>query len=163
MLCHGLWNDRKQVIAYNNEHLGLRAILGKGEIIRDLEGGRKSFHFAEAESGDVVLRGQVKELARSEGKAGWSLMRHLGLTKTFKFTAKPWIRAKVINRRGDVFRDNRAANTFIASEKVVLQHFDPETDSLEFGDGRYRGLNFTPQFVEHFSDIKFVYLNPKEW
>jgi hypothetical protein len=163
MLCHGLWNDRAEVLAYNNEHLGLGANLGKGEIIRDLEGGRKTFHFAQEESGDVILRGQVKESARSEGKANWSLLAHLGPMKTFKFAARPWITAKVINRRGAVIQENRAARTFIASEKVVLQHFDSETDKLEFGDSRYRGLNFRPQFVEHFSDIKFVYLTPKEW
>ena len=163
MLAHGLWSDREEALAYHNEHLGLGAVLGKGELKRDLEGGRKTFHFADDESGDVILRGQVKELARSEGRANMSLIAHLGPVKTFKFRTKPWITSKVINRRGDMLRDNRAARTYIASEKVVLQNFDPETDKLEFGDSRYRSLNFKPQFVQHFSDIKFVHLDPKAW
>ncbi len=44
----------------------------------------------------------------------------------------------------------------------VVQFFDSTTDSIRFHWLPAAGLNFRPQFVEHFAPFRFVYLKPQK-
>ncbi len=158
-----IWNDTKPVIAYNNEYLGLNAQLCNGAISRDEEKGIKKFIFTDLDSGKTLLEGQVSEDKKNLSQTNIKLIRLMGIKNAFKFATRFWIKAKSINPIGDVHPENLAAETYLHAESVVVQSFDPNLDDLKIGDRTVNKLGFEPQFLEHLSKIKFVYLDPKKW
>ena len=157
MLCHGLWNNSRQVVVYNREVLGLNAQLNKGEITRQY--GQKSFTFAD-ESGQMILQGQVQMAARSSLKVGWSLTRFFGIRQTMRAFSQSYIDTTVINTLSETSPNHQNASAYLASDTPVLLFFDRKTDHLEFGLEPYQKVDFEPHFVEHFSPFQFVYLCP---
>ena len=81
MLCHGLWNNTKKVVAYNSELLGLSAQLNQGQIER--KHGTKSFTFHN-EAGELILEGQVREAQYTPMGVGWQFSRLLGFRQTIR-------------------------------------------------------------------------------
>lgn len=161
MFCHGLWNNSETVVTYNRELLGLDARLATAEIRGDKAAGHFVFHFTDAHSGQLVLRGQTHYQPRATSRVGLALMRQLGLEGIHKLAANPWVSLKVINPIGPHIAANHEALTFTENKQNLLRYIDPSQDTLEFVDPRYQALQFQPQFVQQMHGFRFVYLNPK--
>lgn len=161
MFCHGLWNDRATVVAYNRELLGLDARLATAEVRGDKSAGHFAFYFEDAQSGQPVLRGRAHYQPRAASRVGLALMRQLGLEGIHKLAANPWVSLKVINPIGPHLAGNYEAMTYTENKQNLLRYSDPSQDRLEFADPRYQALQFQPQFVQQMSGFRFVYLNPK--
>ncbi len=161
MFCHGLWNNRETVVAYNRELLGLDARLATGEIHGDKSAGHFVFQFTDAESNQLIFRGQTYFQPRATSRVGLALMRELGLEGIHKLASDPWIALKVINPVGPQIAANHEAMTYTENKQNLLRYFDPIQDTLEFADRRYQALNFQPQFVQQMHGFRFAYLNPK--
>jgi hypothetical protein len=157
MLCHGLWNNTDKVVAYNRELLGLNAQLNEGEIVR--ENGRKRFTFRDA-NGELLFRGDVAEAKRTGLSAGWQMGKLFGLKGAMDLAKRPFLSSKVVNTISERLPFNTDADAHIAADNPVVQLFDPRSDHIEFGQEPYRSLGFTPQFIEHLTPFRFVYLNP---
>lgn len=163
LFCDRLWNDTDPVLAYNQEHLGLKANICNGAVTRDEKKRIKNFIFTNLETGNLIFEGQVREQTKNLINTNLQLIRLMGIKNAFKFATKFWIQSKVINPIGEIHKQNMAAETFLHSKSAVVQAFDKNTDNIKFGEGPIINLNFQPQFIEHMNKIKFVYLDPKEW
>ena len=159
MLCYGLWNNTDKVVAYNRELLGLDAQLNEGMIA--VENGRKKFHFAD-ESGNLLFTGDVKVEKRSAPKVGMSMLRLFGLRQTMRASAQDYLGAKVVNPISEKFPYNGDAQSYLASDTPIVQFFDPASDTISFDEQTNNIFKFEPQFVEHFSPFRFVYLHPEK-
>jgi hypothetical protein len=159
MLCHGLWNSTPQAVAYNRELLALDARLSRSRI--GLDASAASFSVADDATGTPLLEGRIESPYRPSLGANLALMTGLGLHRLFMLAREPWIRMPVMNPVGPALRRNALAESFTKAQRSVLRHFDPARDRLAFGDGRYRTLQFEPQFVQAMDGFKFVYLFPQ--
>ncbi len=158
MFCYGLWNNSETVVAYNREVLGLNAHLSSGIIQQEY--GQKTFRMTD-KSGQLIVEGQVSNHRHTAPRVGWALFRLLGLRQTFRAVSQSYLGAKVVNPISEAFPYNGDAQTYLASDPPIVQFFDSATDTIMLGQ-RAAHLDFQPQFVEHFSPFRFVYLQPKE-
>ena len=159
MYCWKLWNNTDKVVAYNRELLGLDAKLNQGIIRHD--GDRKSFHFTD-EDGELILDGHVKVEKRTAPGVSWQLFRLLGLRRTLKAFSQPYLGGKVVNPISEAIPYNGDAQSYVASDTLVVQRFDDSTDAFQFGEVVPSSIDFQPEFVEHFAPFRFVYLQPRK-
>jgi hypothetical protein len=157
-MCHGLWNNTPEVVAYNREILGLTAHLNKTEFTRI--GGRVKFSFADAEDGSLLARGDVREMARPPMNAMQAMFKSFGLMGTLRAAGAKLVNTRVMNPVNPMLPRNAIAQTFAAYDDAVAQLFDPAHDTLEIAHPLYGELDFHPQFVEHMRGFKMVYLEP---
>jgi len=158
LLCHGLWNNTEKVVAYNREVLYLNAQHCVSEIKRDTTQGTKTFTYIDPALGQRIFSGTVRELPRSAPDVMLPMLRLMGLSQFMKAASVKQVGSQVVNPIG-LLPHNAEAQAYFAGDSIVLQRFDPKTDSLDFGDTPYRALKFEPQFMEHITGFKFVYLN----
>lgn len=161
MMAHGLWNDSRMSVAYNREVLGLDPHLMRSEIHREPE--RKRFAFDDAETDTLLLKGHVHEANRPPMDVIMPAIRAFGLRNFLRNLSLPTLSVGVVNPITEVLPDNHVAQTYSKSEAMLLQFFDPATDTLALDAGPYADLDFRPAFVEHMAGFKFVYLNPQPW
>ncbi len=159
MLCHGLWNNQPQVVAYNRELLALDARLSASSIERDARSIR--FSASDHATGKPVLAGHVARIRHASWQANLALMGRLGMRRLRELAMQPWIRMPVVNPVGALLEENAIAQSFTRAEASALRYFDPQRDRLLFGDSRYSHLQFQPQFVQLMEGFKFVYLMPQ--
>ncbi len=159
MMCHGLWNNAPNVVAYNREYLSLNARQTDSRIERAAHVLR--FAFNDHATGQAILSGTVARPQRASWRANWDFMRALGFKQTMALRQQPWISLNVINPVGVRLDRNAAARTFTANDATIVRYSDPHTDTLDFGDTPYRALKFAPRLVQHMDGFKFVYLQPR--
>lgn len=157
-MCHGLWNNTAEVVAYNAEVLGLAPRLGASRF--EAADGRVSFEFTDVGTGRAVARGDVREHARPPASAMLALTRSLGITLTARAAGMKVIETKVVNPISPVLPRNADAATYAASASIVAQVFEPGRDRLDVMAPAYAALDFRPTFIEHMRGFKMVYLNP---
>ena len=158
-MCHGLWNNTAQVVAYNREILGLTPRLARSEFSTD--NGRVQFAFYAADDDRLLVQGDVHEERRPSLAATIALFRSFGLREALRAASLKRVELKVVNPVSDVVRRNADARTISASDSIVAQLFDPRRDRIEIHDRVYAALDFEPHFVEHMRGFKMVYLNPE--
>jgi hypothetical protein len=158
MLCHGLWNSTPAAVAYNRELLALNARRSDSLIERD--GKELRFCVTDRATQAPVLSGRIEQSRRGALRAGWDLMRRVGLRRLVSLAAQPWIRLPVINPVGAVLGRNAAADSYTKAAASRLRPFDARGDAIDFGDERYRRLGFEPSFVQAMEGFRFVYLFP---
>jgi hypothetical protein len=156
MLCHGLWNNTKEVVAYNRELLGLNARLTKSNIQRN--GNTIDFVFEDSESKTPIISGAIKTTATSS--ALFSFMSKLGFRDSLKLMREPWASMDIVNPKGVTLDENATAKAFAKSDVNVLHAFD-SNDSLHIEHPLYKSLNFTPDTVQYTDGCKFIYLHPE--
>lgn len=158
-LCHGLWNNTPNVVAYNREILGLAPRLARSVFHYATD--RLQFEFEDAASGQPLMRGDVRMLARQPMGAAMALIKSFGFVKAMQAAAINTVQTYVTNPIGAVLPHNANALTVSASDTLVAQLFEPTHDKLVLLDGTYSALDFKPEFVEHMRGFKMVYLNPR--
>jgi len=156
MLCHGLWNNTKEVVAYNRELLGLNARLTKSNIQRN--GNTIDFVYEDAESKAPIISGSIRNTATSS--ALFSFMSKLSFRDSLKLMREPWASMDIINPKGVTLDENATAKAFAKSNVNVLHSFDAN-DSLHIEHPLYKPLNFTPDTVQYADGCKFIYLHPE--
>ena len=159
LLCHGLWNNTRNVVAYNREYLSLNAQQTDSHITRSAQA--LTFNYADHATGQQILSGAVYQPQRASWQATWSLAARLGFKSTMALRQQPWISMSVLNPVGVVLDRNGTSRTFTHNTTTVLRYFDRHADTLDFGDTPYRALNFIPQLVQYMDGFKFVYLQPE--
>ncbi|MBP7686532.1 MAG: hypothetical protein KA765_01430 [Thermoflexales bacterium] len=159
LLCHGLWNDTPNVVAYNREYLSLNARQTDSRITRSANA--LTFNYTDHATGQPILSGAVQLPQQASWRASWSLAARLGFKSTMALRQQPWISMSVLNPVGVVLNRNGTSRTFTHNTTTVLRYFDRRADRLEFGDTPYRALNFMPQLVQYMDGFKFVYLQPE--
>ena len=159
MLCHGLWNDTRLVVAYNREWLGLNARLAQSRIASSPS--RLEFAIHDTETGVPVLSGEVQAPRQAGWRATADLMARIGLRRLWASAAQPWVTMRVVNPIGAGLERNAVAQAFNQNSVNRVRYFGPETGTLEFGATPYRALQFAPQFVQYMEGFKFVYLKPE--
>jgi hypothetical protein len=159
MLCHGLWNNTPQVVAYNRELLALDARLATSRIER--EPGAIGFAFRDAATGKHVLEGRVHRPQRPGLRANLALVRRLGLRRVVDLARQPWLRVQILNPVGPGLARNAVADSYTKCDATVLRYFDPARDTLDVDEPRYRRLQFRPEFFQFMRGFKFVYLFPR--
>jgi hypothetical protein len=162
MLCHGLWNDSPQVVAYNRELLGLDARLAQGTIQGRTQAGPCRFEFRDPARQALILQGQAAQAEASPLAVTFGMVGLFGLGGMLRLARLPWIAAAVVNPVSPRLPRNAWAQTFALSANPVVRFFDPQTDRLEFGLAPYQELDFQPQMVEHLPGYQMVYLQPEE-
>lgn len=164
MLCHGLWNDRAPVVAYNRELLALDAHLSQSRLTTEADvpsGERWSFQVHDAGTGAPLVEGHVRQPRRPSLQANLALALRLGWRRTMQLARQPWIAMPVLNPVGSVLRRNAAASTFTKAERSTLRPFHPAQDQLTMHEPRYAALGFEPGFWQSLEGFKFVYLFPR--
>jgi len=159
MLCHGLWNNTPNVVAYNRELLSLNARLTISHIERTA--GEVSFAYRDAATDAEILSGVIHHPQQTSPRALLAFMSAIGVGRSLKLAQQPWVSLSVINPRGVMLDRNAAAATFTKNDVNVVRYFDRRVDTLEFGDTPYRALGFSPQCMQYMSGFKFVYLQPE--
>jgi hypothetical protein len=159
MLCHGLWNNTPDVVAYNRELLALDARPARSRIER--AAGEIGFDFVDAASDTPLLQGRIRWPQRASLRANAGLMWRLGLWRLLEVARRPWLHMQIVNPVGEALGRNAVADSYTRTERSLVRHFDPEHDSLVFGDTRYRHLQFRPDFCQSMDGFKFVYLFPR--
>ncbi len=158
LFCHGLWNNSERVVAFNRELLGLDAKLNRAEIERG--NGRKSFKFYTADN-QLICEADFVEQKRSSRHMNWDMLRLFGFSRSARLSSGTFLPAFVVNPIGDAIPVNTDALAIIASDKPVVQYFDPSQDNFRLAHAPYANLDFKPIFMEHFSPFRFVYLMPE--
>lgn len=158
-LCHGLWNNTPNVVAYNREILGLAPHLARSSFHFGVD--RAQFEFKDAETGRLLMHGDVRMLARQPLGAMSALIKSFGFVKAMQAGAIKTVQTYVTNPIGPVLPRNANALTVSASQTLVAQLFDPAQDKMALLDGTYSALDFKPEFIEHMRGFKMVYLNPQ--
>ena len=160
MLCHDLWNDTSNVVNYNTQLLGLPAKLCHGYIERDTSQHTKKFEFTDAAAGEMMITGSVSERSNPQFSTISSLFGYMGFINMLRLARTDVLSVQVVNPAGNVIPHNADAQTYSAADKIVVQQYDPETDTIDILRSPYSDIQFQPQFLEHFIGMKFVYLNP---
>ncbi len=159
MLCYGLWNNTETVVAYNRELLGLDARLTHGSIRTDST--RTQFQFTDAQQDKLLIEGEVGR-PRSQGlRESFALMRSMGWSDMMKVARAPYVTVKVVNSLSALMTRHTGAQTYSKSDKQMLRFFDPQVDTIRFGDTRYQRLGFAPQLISNLTGVRFVYLEPE--
>jgi hypothetical protein len=159
MLCHGLWNDRPEVVAYNRELLALNARLAISRIER--EPGAIGFAFRDAATGARILEGRIHRPQRASLRASCALLGRLGPKRVLALARQPWLRVQILNPVGPGLARNAVADSYTKCDTTVLRYFDAARDTLDFDEPRYRRLQFRPEFFQFMDGFKFVYLFPR--
>lgn len=157
MLCHGLWNNTQDVVAYNRELLSLNARLTKSDIQRN--GDTIKFVFEDADTAAPIISGSIKNAPTSS--ALFAFMSKLGFRGSLKLMSEPWSSMDIVNPKGIMLNENATAKAFAKSDVNVLHTFD-STDSLHIEHPLYKSLNFTPDTVQYADKCKFIYLHPEQ-
>ncbi|MEM7132936.1 MAG: hypothetical protein AAF702_41920 [Chloroflexota bacterium] len=158
-MCHGLWNNTPEVVAYNCEILGLTAKLVQSEFNRS--GGRVTFSFRDSVNQELIAEGSIREMKRPPLSAGIALFRSLGVGQALRAAAMKVLTVRVVNPISDVLTNNVDALTASSSDSIVAQLFDSRHDQVRIANPIYAGLGFEPIFVEHMVGFKMVYLTPQ--
>ncbi|MAU09945.1 MAG: hypothetical protein CL607_09010 [Anaerolineaceae bacterium] len=158
MFCYGLWNNTARVVAYNRELLGLDAKLSQSRI--QMTDNQVAFNIKD-EAGNPLLDGHLQTVARTPLSVGWSLMRLLGLRQTLRALSQPYLSATVVNPISETVPYNGDAQTYLAADAPAMRVFNLQVDKVHIGQETVAALDFKPQFVEHFSPFRFVYLQPE--
>ena len=158
-MCHGLWNDTTEVVAFNREVLGLKARLARASFER--QAGRVRFSYHDAETGEPLALGNVREQKRPSMAATTALFRTFGFGGALRAAKTDVVENRVVNPVGDVIPRNDEALTLSSSDKIVAHLYDPARDQVEITAAPYAGLGFEPEFVEHLMGFKLVYLEPE--
>lgn len=159
MLCHGLWNNTPVAVAYNRELLALDARLSDSTMAHD--GDTLRFRVADLALRAPLVEGSIERPRRASLRAGWALLRHLGLRRLGELAWQPWIRMPVVHTVSPTWQRNAPADSFTKAESSMLRFFDPQKDRLDVLEPRYRALQFESLFVQAMSGFKFVYLFPQ--
>ena len=159
MVCYGLWNNTRTVVAYNREQLSLNAILTDSHIERTADTVR--FRFREQATGNPIFSGHINNPQKASFATTLGLMGQIGLRATWEVTRQPWISMNVVNPVGVVLNRNAIAQAFTKNDVNVVRYFDPHHDQLHFEDALYSSLQFTPHCVQYMDGFKFVYLDPQ--
>jgi len=157
MICHGLWNNTPNVVAYNREVLSLNALRTDSEIRKTQN--KIEFVFNENITQKPIISGSIKNTASFS--AALSLMSRLGIKKTLRTILAPWTSMDIVNTKGVFLNKNKAAKAFAKSDVTVFRFFD-STDEIKVEHPIYKSLNFTPQVVQYMNGCKFVYLQPEQ-
>jgi hypothetical protein len=157
-LCYGLWNNTPEVVAYNREILGLTPRLSRSTFV--VNDGRVKFEFSDAQTNNLLLRGDVQALARQPMNAASAMFKSFGFLAALRASAMKIVQTYVTNRINEVMPRNADALTVSASTSLVAQLYDPAQDKIELIEPTYGALDFRPEFVEHMRGFKMVYLNP---
>ncbi len=159
-MCHMIWNNSVETVAYNREVLGLTPRLATSEFSR--RAGQVDFAFHDAESAALLAQGSVHEATRQPLGAVVALFRSFGVRRALAAASMKEVAVKVVNPVNDVLSRNADAQTVSVSDTIVTQRFDPTNDWLEIaGNSPYSRLDFRPTFVQHMRGFKMVYLNPE--
>ena len=158
-MCHGLWNNTPEVVAYNREILGLSPTLVRSEF--NYANGRVAFAFHNDADGELISEGDVSALNRPPLSAGIALFRSFGFRQALRAAFMKTVETRVVNPISDVLPHNADAFTISASDSIVAQLFDPARDQITIHDQIYGSLGFEAAFVEHMRGFKMVYCNPQ--
>ncbi len=85
----------------------------------------------------------------------------MGLRQTLRTFSQPYLGAKVVNPIGDGFPNNADAQSYLASDAPVVQLLNEVADAIVIHQTEATEVNFQPNFTEHFSPFRFVYLQPE--
>lgn len=160
MLCHGLWNNTAQVVAYNRELLSLNAHLASSHVCN--KAGELRFAFSDKGSREPILSGTLPNCAQFSMRATWQAMAQIGFKRVWAMARQPWVRLQILNPTGVSLSRNAVAESFTKNNVNLVRYFDRSTDELTFGDTPYASLGFVPQFVQYMTGFKFVYLEPDQ-
>jgi hypothetical protein len=158
MMCHGLWNNTPNVVAYNREALSLNARLSQSAITRDAQA--MTFRVGDRANGSPILSGRLSKPRQASARANVDMIALLGFGTLARVSRQPWVGMRVMNPLGVKLAHNAEAQSYTKNEANVIRYFGPQADSLTFGDTSYARLGFAPQFVQHMEGFKFVYLDP---
>lgn len=158
MLCHGLWNDTPQVVAYNREHLGLPARLMHGDMTR--QDGSLTVNFSD-EQDHPLVRALLHRIEAAGTGAAWSMIRLLGPRRLWSVSRQPWLGLTVVNPISARFAFNGRAMTCAHNARNVIRPFNERVDTLELAPPGYADLGFRPAFVQHMTGFQFIYLDPQ--
>ena len=157
MMCHGLWNNTPNVVAYNREVLSLNAIQTDSKIERKENG--IDFTFEDTSTNDLILSGSVKNINTASLSATFSFMSRLGFQQSTMLMRQPWVSLEVVNPIG-ILNRNAAARTYTKND-TNLFHFFNSTNRIKIAHPLYKPLNFTPHAMQYMNGIKFIYLQPE--
>ena len=107
-LCHGLWNNMPNVVAYKCEILGLAPCLARSVFYYDAAD-RLQFEFEDAASGQPLMRGNVRMLARQPMGAAMVLIKSFGFVKAMRAAAIKTVQTYATNPIGAVLPHNASA------------------------------------------------------
>jgi len=158
MLCHGLWNNTAEVVAYNRELLSLNACLTKSRI--DRAEGAFLFDFKDGASGQALITGRLPNPERPSLRANWEMMSSIGFRRLWALYQQPWMGLRIMNPTGTGLNRNAIAETFTKNKTNAVRYFCNTRDTLKFGETTYGLVNFKPEFVQFMTGFKFVYLMP---
>jgi hypothetical protein len=157
LLCHGLWNNTEQAVAYNREILALPAQQTACQIEYDTHQKEQSFTFNDI-SGGTILVGRVRLMQQIRPTTIFALQRVMGIRRFLQLTSATQLKAQVVNPIG-LLPFNADAQAYINADRIVLQLFNRSTDTLSLESTQYAGLQFAGSFIEHMQGFRFVYLN----
>lgn len=159
MLCHGLWNNTPQVVAYNRELLSLNARLTTSHISQT--DGTVKFSFSDTETGHSLLDGQLALPQRTPFAVTRALMAQMGFFRAIQIARKPSVHMQVVNPLGVQLTRNAVADAYTSNATNHIREYDAATDRLSIRAEVYSKLDFTPQIIQFMTGFKFVYLNPR--
>lgn len=160
LLCWGLWNDTAAVVAYNRERLGLPAQRMTARFDERGSGaGRRVRVDCRSSEGDTLAAADLRLLRRSSGRAGRSLARLIGWSGAWALARRPWQQAQVTSPLSGGLAHNADAQTYIAGDSIAVDLWSAE-ESCSVDAPVCAGWELRPQFIECFSGLRFVYLNP---
>ncbi len=160
MICHGLWNSTPLVVDYNRQHLGLDAHLSESQYERLSAPARWRFSVCDSDSGAALVEGEVGVVTQQDGRVLLHLSQHLGLRGLWRMVRDPFVQVRVVNTVGLPLPENQIARTFTKNDGQVIRRFDGASDRLTIQHPAYTTLQFHPDFVQHGSGVRFVYLHP---
>ncbi len=161
MVCHGLWNNTRRVVRYNQAHLALDAHLCRSRLERDPAAGYCTLDFADAETGEVLVDGRLAVPMRQSPAVLWRMARHLGAGGMAQSLRAPFVHVPVANTRSAHVADNLVAHTYTRADRQMIAYYGA-ADRLTIYAPQYAALGFQPLFVQHNSGIRFVYLRPQK-
>jgi hypothetical protein len=158
MMCHGLWNNTPQVVAYNREVLSLNARLSQSTIrcnAQEMEG-----LVEDVESGKLLLNSKLSKPTHASVGATFALLGQLGLGRTLHISRQPWVEMQIVNPLGVKLAHNGTAMAYTSNAANRVRYFEPKHDRLRLEVDSYTTLDFRPDFVQHMAGFKFVYREP---
>lgn len=158
MMCHGLWNNTPEVVAYNRELLSLNARLSHSTIRCTSQ--EMECRVEDAESGALLLNCQLSKPTQAIITATFALLGQLGIGRTLQISRQPWVEMKIVNPLGVKLVHNGTAMAYTSNTANRVRYFEPKYDHLRLEASPYAALDFQPAFVQHMAGFKFVYQEP---
>lgn len=158
-LCLHLWNNTSEVVAFNNEYLGLNAQLCLSSF--EIGGGRIAFDIWDAEN-QPILSADVAETRGNPVMPLLSLVRQIGFRTVMQIGRQPYFEGAVVNMRSRIMPENRKASTFTAPDRSPIAWFREGRDQLTFSTPALQKYGFQPQCMQQLSPFRFVYLHPDD-